>query len=106
LRDVSRIVANHFARSEPGDDVQRLLPSLAAADPAWAGAVVAGLKDGWQEGRALPSDKTSGEALQTLRPRLSFDDQIHLVGLEVRSGSPAAQAEVQRLTDTLSFRTA
>jgi putative heme-binding domain-containing protein len=81
--------------------VQRLLPSLAAADPAWAGAVVAGLKDGWQEGRAVPSDKTSGEALQTLRPRLSFDDQIHLVGLEVRSGSPAAQAEVQRLTDTL-----
>ena len=32
---------------------------------------------------------------------MSFDDQIHLVGLEVLSGSPAAQAEVQRLTDAL-----
>jgi putative membrane-bound dehydrogenase-like protein len=104
LRDVSRIVANHFARSDSGDDVQRLLLSLASADPAWAGAVVAGLKDGWQEGRALPADNASLEALQTLRQRLSFDDQIHLVGLEVRSGSPAAQAEVQRLTDTLFAR--
>ena len=101
LRDVSQIVANHFARSEPGDHTTRLLTSLATADPKWAGAVVAGLKNGWPEGRALPLDDAAAAALQSLRQRLSFDDQIHLVGLEVLSGSPAAQSEVQRLTDAL-----
>ena len=101
LGEVSQIVANHFARSDPGNHMQRLLTALASADPTWAGAVIAGLKDGWSEGRALPLDDAAAAALQSLRQRLSFDDQIHLVGLEVLSGSPAAQAEVQRLTDAL-----
>ena len=51
LGDVSQIVANHFARSDPGNHMQRLLTALASADPTWAGAVIAGLKDGWSEGR-------------------------------------------------------
>ena len=101
LGEISQIVANHFARSDPGNHMQRLLTALASADPTWAGAVIAGLKDGWSEGRALPLDDAAAAALQSLRQRLSFDDQIHLVGLEVLSGSPAAQAEVQRLTDAL-----
>jgi putative membrane-bound dehydrogenase-like protein len=101
LREVSQIVANHFARSEPGDAVRQLIASLATADPAWAGAVVAGLKAGWPEGRPLPQGGDSADVLRRLRERLSFEDQIHLVGLEVRSGSPAAQAQVERLTGSL-----
>jgi putative membrane-bound dehydrogenase-like protein len=103
LRELTQIVANHFARSEPGDDARELLTSLASAEPQWAGAVLAGLKAGWPKGRALPLDDANN-VLQQLRQRLNVDDQIHLVGLEVLSGSPTAQAEVDRLTDTLFKR--
>jgi putative heme-binding domain-containing protein len=101
LEDVTQTVANHFARTEPGDNAKRLLSSLATADPQWAGAVLAGLKAGWPESRALPLANESDDELQQLRRRLRFEDQIHLVGLEVRSGSPSAQLQVERLTDTL-----
>jgi putative membrane-bound dehydrogenase-like protein len=103
LRDLTQIVANHFSRTEPGDDAKLLLMSLTSAEPAWAGAVLAGLKAGWPKGRALPLDDP-GNLLQKLRGRLSFDDQIHLVGLEVISGSPTAQAEVDGLTAVLFQR--
>jgi putative membrane-bound dehydrogenase-like protein len=101
MRDVSQIVANHFARSEPGGDAARLLTALASADPAWAGAVLAGLKAGWPEGRALPASGEVNDAIARLRDRLNFEDQINLVGLQLRSGSPEAQAQVERLTDLL-----
>jgi putative heme-binding domain-containing protein len=101
LLDVSQIVANHFARTEPGEDATRLLAALAAADSKWAGAVLAGLKAGWPEGHALPLDDHAAVALQQLRQRLSLEDQIQLVGLELRSGSPEAQAHVERLAGSL-----
>ena len=103
-RDVCKIVANHFARSSPGESTERLLTSLVTAEPRLAGAVIAGLEEGWRPGTPLPNNAALGDAVRQLRKRLNLEEQVHLARLAMRSGSPETPELLDELTDALFER--
>ena len=87
LINVCKNVANHFARSNPGSATDRLLSSLAPAEPRLAGAIIAGLDDGLPPGTALPNNEGSRNAIQKLLGRLAFEDRVRLARLATRGGN-------------------
>jgi len=97
--DVCRIVANHFARTNPGPQIERLITSLSSAEPGLAGAVVTGLSEGWQAANMFPDSETARQAVTRLLERLRIDDKVPLARLAMRSGDA-------RMNDVLAGLTA
>jgi putative membrane-bound dehydrogenase-like protein len=100
-RRVANTVANHFARTNPGGAVTRLIASLAAADTRLAGRVIEGLQAGWPEGAELELDEAARQAIARLRTRFRLEDQIHLARLAIHSGAADMQAYMDELIDAL-----
>lgn len=104
LLDTCKIVADHFARTSPGNQTERLLKSLASVEPGLAGAIVAGLSDGWQPGNTFPNDAAAQTAVKKLLSRLRLEDRVHLARLAMRSGDPQIGKILGELTGDLVDR--
>jgi putative membrane-bound dehydrogenase-like protein len=101
LVDVCKVVANHFARSNQGPATERLLASLATAEPKLAGAVINGMDAGWPARAALPTSAATRDALKQLLVRLPFDEQVRLARLAARGGDREMQQVLNQLTENL-----
>jgi len=94
-----QIVAEHLAR---GGKVSlgQLLPSLAAAPPELAAAVLQGMERGWPAD-SPPAD-VPAEAVRTLFARLPAEDRPALVRLDARWRSHALAEQAQQLVAELT----
>ena len=104
LLEVCKVVANHFARSSPGPAAERLLTTLATADPRIAGAVIGGLDEGWPAGTSLPKGDASRKAVKQLLGRLPFDQRVRLARLATRGGDAEMRQVFGQLIEDLSAR--
>jgi putative membrane-bound dehydrogenase-like protein len=102
--DACRIVVNHLARSASGEETEKLLASLATADPRLAGAIVQGLADGWKEDVSFPKSESAARAVEQLLARLALADRIHLARLAARGGDAESRKVVAQLTNSLFER--
>lgn len=96
------IVAEHFARGAPGNQVAGVLESLAAADSGIAGAVLRGLSAGWPdngESTALPQ---GSDVLGRLFTRIAPADRGLLVKLARRMGDRSLADATRQIQDDLA----
>ncbi|HEX6963277.1 MAG TPA: PVC-type heme-binding CxxCH protein, partial [Lacipirellula sp.] len=103
-RRVANIVSNHFARSEPGDAINRVLAAASQADAQLAGAIIEGLATGWPADGKVELTADAVAAVEQLRDRLNLEDQLHLARLAVAVGSDDMRPYVEQLTDALFER--
>jgi putative heme-binding domain-containing protein len=81
------IVAEHYARGGPAEDVGTLLAALAGGPADAAEAVLVGLERGWPDDVPAMLDKSAEQALVELLPRLPVPARGPLVALAGRLGS-------------------
>jgi putative heme-binding domain-containing protein len=91
VSELLRIVAEHYARSEPGDAAAPLLASFAGADRSVVRPVIAGLGAGWPADRELELADETVTQLETLLQRLEPAERGQLVRLVSRWGSAQFQ---------------
>jgi putative membrane-bound dehydrogenase-like protein len=93
-------VAEHHARGTPAAAGTRdLLAGLSGADPAVAGAVVAGLARGWPARAAVKLDGAGDEALAALLPKLPDAARGQLIVLAERLGSKALERHAAAIAE-------
>jgi putative membrane-bound dehydrogenase-like protein len=97
MRKITAIVAEHFARGNPGASLKQLLQPLADAQPAMAEAFLDGLAAGWQARAKGPAfDKNDLAGLKKLLRRLSPASQLRLATLASRWGLAGEFRQVLR----------
>ncbi len=93
-------VAEHYARGvAPGASVD-VITGLKDADPAVAGAVIAGLAAGWPKDRKPALDDATNQALVELLTKVSPAARAQLVTLASRWGSKAIEAQTAEIAST------
>lgn len=102
--EVCKIVANHFARSNPGPSTDRLFKALATAELRIADAIIGGLDQGWPSGASLSNNEMTRNAIKQLLARLPIDEQVRLVRLAARGGNEEMRQLLSRLTEELFTR--
>ncbi len=91
LVEILRIVAEHYARGNPGASAAPLLASFGSAAPAITQAVIDGLAAGWpEESRISPTEATVAD-LEKLLQQLEPTQRGQLVRLVSRWGSTQFQ---------------
>ncbi|MCH8830888.1 MAG: c-type cytochrome, partial [Planctomycetes bacterium] len=84
---VTRIVAEHFARSGNGDSVGSLIAGLTKTDPKLADAVIRGLAAGWPKGKRPKLDAAADKNLVSLLTHLPPGSKAVLIRLATSWGS-------------------
>lgn len=87
LREMIRVVANHYARGEPKESLARLTAALATAAPGVGEAVVEGLWVGCPSSGATAHSQAIARDLVTLASRLDPSGLPALVGLARKLGA-------------------
>jgi putative heme-binding domain-containing protein len=107
LLNTATIVAEHFARGGPKDEVGGVLAALAGGDPTAADAVIRGLAKGWPAGKAPALDDVLEKNLDKLLSKLSPERKGVLVRLAnswgskqfARAGAEVVKALLARVGD-------
>jgi putative membrane-bound dehydrogenase-like protein len=86
VRQVVRIVAEHYARGDAADSIAELLMRLQEANPADADVLLEGLTAGWPRGKTPQLNEATRDALVALMPRLGPNGQLQLASLAGRWG--------------------
>ncbi len=81
------VIAEHFARGAPTDQVASVVHRLAAAEPAVAEAVVRGLSAGWPRDARPTLGAAMEEDLQRIADRISLAGRADLLKLAATWGS-------------------
>ena len=103
-RDVGEIVANHFARSDPGESLERVLRALASADARLAGAIVTGLEQGTRREASIAHPDAVRDVVDQLHERFNLTEQIALARLAIRIGIPEMESRLESLCEELFAR--
>ncbi|MGF1583312.1 MAG: PVC-type heme-binding CxxCH protein [Gemmataceae bacterium] len=75
------IVAEHYARGNPGNNVEAVVLALKDAQPEIANSVLSGLTKGWPSNQTPQLSKKAFDSLVSLVPRLDAAGQIQLISL-------------------------
>ncbi|MFN0052899.1 MAG: PVC-type heme-binding CxxCH protein [Planctomycetales bacterium] len=99
IRERTALVAEHFARGAPREEVGTLLAALESSPPEISEAVLAGLERGWP--RDKPAALRPETELQLVRmlPKLPVAARGRLVSLGLRWNSPRLKAHAVEIAD-------
>jgi putative membrane-bound dehydrogenase-like protein len=86
LAQVVRVVAEHYARGNPGNEAAGLLAKLADAHTSLVTPIIAGVSAGWDASQSIEIDDETLERLEHLMQRLPTADRGQLVRLGSRWG--------------------
>jgi hypothetical protein len=84
---VTRVVAEHYARSGNSESLGSVLAGLATADPQLADAVIRGFAAGWPKGKPPKLDDAAEKHLAALLIRLPSGSKAVLIRLATTWGS-------------------
>ncbi|WP_449342998.1 PVC-type heme-binding CxxCH protein [Tautonia sociabilis] len=101
VAEVTGRVAEHYARGGPADSVGSLLAKLDGAAPEVSRAIVAGLSQGWPEGRIANVGDGAAAALGRLVESLPPESKGQLVSLVERWGVPGFEAYAAEVASAL-----
>ncbi|HAC92109.1 MAG TPA: hypothetical protein DCF63_16005, partial [Planctomycetaceae bacterium] len=101
IGEVTRVVAGHYARSNPDGRLGNLLTALQSASPEAALAVVSGLADGWPSDRPVTLTQADQAILLTLVKRVEPSVRSTLVKLAVIWGSQDMTQAIGEIADEL-----
>ncbi len=100
-REAVAVVAEHYARGGPADQVTTLIAALAGAEPATAEAVLGGLVRGWPKDLRAKLSGDADAALNKLFGRLPPLAQGQLVRLAQTWGSQALAQQAGAIVKSL-----
>ncbi len=97
LRRVSTLVAQHYARGAPGQEVGRLIAALQSAEEAPTGAIMAGLSAGWPQDRPPAMTDELEASLERLSSQLPQQARANVIRLGISWGSERLAGQVDQL---------
>jgi hypothetical protein len=95
------IVASHYAASEPGDTINRVLQAIANAEPATGAAILGGLAKGWKTSAAIKLTDETEKALAMLLAKQSAQGRASVLRLASAMGSKGLEKHAAEVVKTL-----
>ncbi len=99
---IVRRAAEHVARSRPeSEDIDRIVPLLAAADPLVVENILAGLASGWPRNYEIELSEAADQGLLNLLDGLPSSGQAQLIRLAGLWGAKGLDAHLEQIAGAL-----